>query len=371
MAEQHIENLERVAATPPALTAEETEAALGLTRARRRLVQRGLAALEFDVGVADGIFGPRTRAGIARWQIAQDASATGYLDATAAAALLEAVPPPTTLLQPKCAELPGQYLGENHAQCWEVVENRPGCFLWRTHYHSDQTTRWTGDCKEGIAEGLGVYSVSAGSEHSAYEGTGTLVNGKANGRWIDQWADGDRYEGEYRRGERHGRGVETWKGTGEYAGREGRFEGQWRNGKKHGHGTQIRPDGGRYEGDWRNGKEDGHGTQIRPDGGRYEGDWRNGKEDGHGTQILRDGNRYDGEYRAGKRHGFGTFTTAYGDRYMGQWRKGCFEEGRPCAVQTPWRNPGCFGPDCRVLSRHSGSRPRLSPLRGDLWSACG
>ena len=72
------------------------EEALGLTRAKRVLVQRGLTALGFDVGAADGIFGARTRAGIGKWQLSLGEVATGYLDAGASQTLLkagEAVPP--------------------------------------------------------------------------------------------------------------------------------------------------------------------------------------------------------------------------------------------------------------------------------------
>ena len=86
-----------VAEAPPAQSAEEAEAALGLTRAQRVLVQRGLAALEFNVGAADGLFGARTRAAIGQWQEAQGATATGHLDAKDAETLLqkgEATPPP-------------------------------------------------------------------------------------------------------------------------------------------------------------------------------------------------------------------------------------------------------------------------------------
>ena len=121
-------------ALAPAQSAEEVEEALALTRAQRLLVQRGLAALEIDVGTPDGVFGSRSRAAIGKWQESRGKAVTGYLDAHAAEALLNAAPPPTASLQPKCAELPGQYLGKNHAECWEQIENRPGCFLWRTHY---------------------------------------------------------------------------------------------------------------------------------------------------------------------------------------------------------------------------------------------
>ena len=84
------------AAPAPLSSPESVEEALGLTRTQRVLVQRGLTALGFDVGVADGILGARTRAGIDKWQSSLGEVATGHLDAGAAETLLkagEAVPP--------------------------------------------------------------------------------------------------------------------------------------------------------------------------------------------------------------------------------------------------------------------------------------
>ena len=40
---------------------EEVETSLGLERAQRQRVQRGLRALGFNPGAPDGLFGPRTR----------------------------------------------------------------------------------------------------------------------------------------------------------------------------------------------------------------------------------------------------------------------------------------------------------------------
>ena len=71
-------------------SSESVEAALGLTRAQRVSVQRHLTELGFDVGAADGIFGPRTRAGIGKWQSSRGETATGYLDASAVDTLFEA-----------------------------------------------------------------------------------------------------------------------------------------------------------------------------------------------------------------------------------------------------------------------------------------
>ena len=57
------------------------EAALGLTRADRRLIQSSLASQGFDPGPADGVFGRRTRAAIGEWQAARGQESTGYLNA--------------------------------------------------------------------------------------------------------------------------------------------------------------------------------------------------------------------------------------------------------------------------------------------------
>lgn len=85
---------EATADTPPepaeqhtALEPEATEAALGLQRDHRRLIQSGLALLGFDPGPADGVFGQRTRTAIKDWQNSVSKVATGYLDVEAAKTL--------------------------------------------------------------------------------------------------------------------------------------------------------------------------------------------------------------------------------------------------------------------------------------------
>ena len=55
------------------------EQQLGLDRAGRILVQQGLASLDYEVGVADGLLGPATRQAIRTWQRAKGFAATGYL----------------------------------------------------------------------------------------------------------------------------------------------------------------------------------------------------------------------------------------------------------------------------------------------------
>ena len=80
----------QAAAPAPRPSPQSVESALGLTRAQRVQVQRGLTALGFDVGAADGVLGPRSRAAIAEWQSSRDEAATGYLDADTADILVSA-----------------------------------------------------------------------------------------------------------------------------------------------------------------------------------------------------------------------------------------------------------------------------------------
>ena len=87
LARQQIEKLE--GATPaPAVSAEEVESSLGLARSKRRMVQHGLASLDYAPGPADGLFGKRTREAIRRYQGAKGLETTGYLTAEQSQALV-------------------------------------------------------------------------------------------------------------------------------------------------------------------------------------------------------------------------------------------------------------------------------------------
>ena len=79
--------------TAAAQDASAVEALLGLDRLSRRLIQQGLRNEGFDPGTPDGLFGPRTREAIRRWQDARGSAATGYLGA-AEAELLRAASAP-------------------------------------------------------------------------------------------------------------------------------------------------------------------------------------------------------------------------------------------------------------------------------------
>ena len=55
------------------------EGQLGLDRAARKLVQQGLAAVGYDPGPADGLFGGATRAAVRKWQRDNGEKVTGYV----------------------------------------------------------------------------------------------------------------------------------------------------------------------------------------------------------------------------------------------------------------------------------------------------
>ena len=116
-------------AAAPKKSACETEGALALTRTQRAQVQQGLNALKFDVGTADGIFGPRTRAGIARWQVSRAEAETGCLDEEDVVMLIEvskagaSARPQTAAAAPASAGQPEGFVtaAPKTLQCAEVT----------------------------------------------------------------------------------------------------------------------------------------------------------------------------------------------------------------------------------------------------------
>ena len=282
----------------------------GLTREERMQVQQGLAALGFDAGPADGLFGPRTRSAIGEWQQAKGLEATGYLSREEAEVLAaagaesreqpasrEAEEPAGSRNQvlyfaaagPKCAEL-GSNLGERDG-CWEEIPSQPGCFVWTTSYLLYRIEDWTGECSGDTAHGRGsVSQVSARSGDTVRTGTGTFMNGKRNGHWVYRYSSGSINEGPYVDGERNGYWVGRLpNGT--------VFEGPYVDGVYHGHWVRRWPDGGFQEGPYVDGKRHGHWVIGYASGGSLEYEYRHGSRDGQsGIYQTSDGNRYPGRW---------------------------------------------------------------------------
>ena len=81
-----------------------------------------------------------------------------------------------------------------------------------------------------------------------------------------------------------------------------RYLGEWNEstGERDGKGVQIWSDGSRYEGFWKNDKANGRGRLIHADGDVYEGEWADDKAHGKGVYMHMDGARYDGDWREDK-----------------------------------------------------------------------
>lgn len=85
---------------PGALAPAEIEAALKLTRTQRGTIQKQLTVLGYDAGVADGLWGSKTRVAIKTWQKANKKTQTGYVTAAQVRLIADqagkvAPPPPT------------------------------------------------------------------------------------------------------------------------------------------------------------------------------------------------------------------------------------------------------------------------------------
>ena len=254
------------------------EEGLGLDRAARRQIQLGLRTTGFDPGGADGLFGPRTRAAIRRWQAAGNVPPTGYLTAMQLRTLRdggsspgsppvagshqvapespavaevsepevpEPDPEPASLVfrpDQTCGDLPaqGNWFG---APCWMELSQQPGCYAWNaTKYRQrSASVTWTGQCVAGTAQGTGTLTwawldSTSGRARTATQ-TGQLADGRQTGNWVDRADDGGVEEGPYVDGMRHGHWIfrsDRDRGMG---------QGSYVNGEQHGRWSGQRADG--------------------------------------------------------------------------------------------------------------------------------
>jgi len=86
------------------------------------------------------------------------------------------------------------------------------------------------------------------------------------------------------------------------------------------HGTAMGPDGQKYIGEFYKGEFHGQGI-FRHEGREYVGQYKNHKRHGQGTYTYANGDKYVGEWKKGLRHGKGTFTHANEKIEEGIWKK--------------------------------------------------
>lgn len=167
-----------------------------------------------------------------------------------------------------------------------------------------------------------------------------------DGKGVFEWANGNRYEGEWVGGLREGVGVHVVRADGS------RYEGEWQRGWYHGLGVLVASGGA-------------HGSSRSSDGRTYFGAWSEGRRHGMGVESAADGGRYEGAWRHGVRHGMGKSATRgwlWGESVVsGLWAKGMLADARVAIGSADVRaretarsamraaqsaNPACVEGDC-------------------------
>jgi len=166
--------------------------------------------------------------------------------------------------------------------------------------------------------------------------SGCISGNCGTGKGIFVYADGSKYEGDFRYNIKHGKGKFT-SSSGVIQ------EGVWRNDKfigekevlrtgciygncKNGNGIYQWGNGDKYEGKWKNNLKDGQGIMTTKTI-VYEGEFKNDLFHGFGTLIWNHGrwkgDKYVGEFKNGVKHGNGISTYAKtGKSVKGKWKNG-------------------------------------------------
>ena len=153
-------------------------------------------------------------------------------------------------------------------------------------------------------------------------GRGTFTSAVTGDVYSGEYAEDDRggygvcsygagavYEGAWAAGQRSGQGTLRQPDGGSYTG-------DWLEDMFHGEGQLISlgPGGGSFEyhGEFRRGNRHGRGVCRYADSSmqRYEGAWKDDKPDGLGSLLYSDGKMHDGLFSEGVCHGFGTLKSA-------------------------------------------------------------
>ncbi len=197
----------------------------------------------------------------------------------------------------------------------------------------DKNFKYTGEFKDNVKHGRGVYVWSDGSRFD-----GDFRDDKPSGKGTWLFANGDRYEGEVTNGQIVGKGLYVSKDgdriTGgfidakangkvvyEFASGD-RFEGFMKDGVMSGEGVYVSKNGERRVGTWVNGVPRGKGSYQFANGDLYEGEFTDGALTGKGKYFFANGLRTEGNFHDGALKGEGKFI--FND---GSWFEGVFEEG--------------------------------------------
>ena len=121
-----------------------------------------------------------------------------------------------------------------------------------------------------------------------------------------------------------------------------RYEGPFVDGWRHGEGTLALANGDLYVGSFVRGAIDGAGTYVWAEGEHYAGEIRSGRPHGRGVRAYPDGALYTGKFAGGVRHGVGTHRRADGSYWTGVWERGAGVRGADHAADGTVRGVGPF-----------------------------
>lgn len=167
--------------------------------------------------------------------------------------------------------------------------------------------------------------------------SGCLAGNCKEGVGVFAYADGSKYEGQFKKGQLFGFGTFFFTNGDKYVG-------EFLDGFSHGLGTYYHADGNKTSGNWKEGEyagipvedtgeegcisgncENGIGAYVYEGGeAKYEGHFKNELPDGKGLITYANGEKYKGHWRDGSFHGFGTLHTNDGGKVAGWWDGGTF-----------------------------------------------
>ena len=144
-----------------------------------------------------------------------------------------------------------------------------------------------------------------------------------------------------------------------------KFEGEIKKGIREGFGTYYYHNGDKYEGMWLKGKKHGMGTLYYKEGNLFVGHWKNSEKEGIGTLYTKTGEKFYGEFKLGRRNGKGILTSPDNNRYIGY-----FKENRKNGVGIMHYNKGKIALEewnCGILiSSKIQTIEELSKLNEDI-----
>ncbi|MEL6865079.1 MAG: caspase family protein, partial [Bacteroidota bacterium] len=176
--------------------------------------------------------------------------------------------------------------------------------------------------------------------------SGCIMGDCQNGEGTFAYADGSKYEGQFKNGSLDGWG--TW-----YFPNGDKYIGTFKNNYSHGKGTLYEINGQTTTGEWVEGEyvgdsraemgregcikgdcTDGQGTYVYQNAeAKYVGAFQQGQAHGKGICYYANGERYEGEWKDGQFHGLGTLFMKDGTVASGEWREGTFVG--EVAAETP------------------------------------